>query len=164
VTPFSLLLVLGGWVMIWTGIKGDGRGGYNPLHVISDAASGRSSGSGMGGDFATGDFGGGNMGAPGVYEDFGPWDDPDGNHQTHAHFAADPALVIRAGRALQQLGFTVTGHPLFLPIGGHTEGSYHYTARAIDYNWPGPDERAHLARGRAVILGLTSGGSAKAVA
>jgi hypothetical protein len=158
VSPLYYVLILGGWVMVWTGVKGDGYGGYNPLNVIRDVMT---EGRGKGGNpRATGV---GNIGVdyvesggPGVYEDFGPWNDPDGNHQGHGHFAGERRLVIAAGNALQEMGFSVAGHPLFPPIGVHGVGSHHYIAEAIDYNWPGPDERTQLARGRAAILAIAS--------
>lgn len=48
------------------------------------------------------------------------------------------------GQRLQGGGFSVTGHPSFPPIGRHTPGSYHYSGRAIDVNWPGPGETEKL--------------------
>lgn len=154
-TPLSLVLIMAGWVLVWTSIKGDGYGGHNPLNVIRSALSGERTGAAIDG-VAIGTV---SAGGPGVYEDFGPWNDPDGNHQTHGHFAGDPLLVVNAGRALQELGFRVTGHLLFPPVGVHTDGSYHYSQRAIDYNWPGPDERAQLSRARGVILDLANSSS-----
>lgn len=53
--------------------------------------------------------------------------------------------LITIGRNLQAQGFSVGEHPAFGGVSAvHTAGSYHYIGRAIDINWPGPDEQAVL--------------------
>lgn len=53
--------------------------------------------------------------------------------------------LVSIGRSLQAQGFSVGEHPAFGGVDPvHTAGSYHYIGRAIDINWPGPDERTVL--------------------
>lgn len=62
-------------------------------------------------------------------------------------FGPGGAGLIQVGMMLRKLGFLVGEHPAFGGVtGGHTGGSYHYMGRAIDVNWPGPDEQAMFAR------------------
>jgi hypothetical protein len=50
--------------------------------------------------------------------------------------------VVSIGRWLQSLGFHVAEHPQFGGVspGSHTAGSFHYSGRAIDVNWPVPSQ------------------------
>jgi hypothetical protein len=46
--------------------------------------------------------------------------------------------LVTVGRQLQGMGYLVGEHPAFGGVhGGHVSGSYHFSGRAIDINWPG---------------------------
>lgn len=48
---------------------------------------------------------------------------------------SDPVgMVVKVGKVLQKLGYAVGENPAFGSVGGHAEGSYHYSGRAIDVN------------------------------
>jgi hypothetical protein len=53
--------------------------------------------------------------------------------------------IVHVGREIQSMGYSVTGHSQFPPVGGHTPTSWHYKDRALDINWyPGNDEAPKL--------------------
>lgn len=39
--PLAIVLAIVGFAFLWTAIKGDGRGGRNPLNLVGDALSGK---------------------------------------------------------------------------------------------------------------------------
>jgi TP901 family phage tail tape measure protein len=72
----------------------------------------------------------------------------DAAHQDHLHVAtATVDAIVALGRRLQKMGWLVGEHPAFGGVAAvHTSGSYHYSGRAIDVNWPTPaEERAKIA-------------------
>jgi TP901 family phage tail tape measure protein len=72
----------------------------------------------------------------------------DANHQDHLHVAtATVDAIVALGKRLQKMGWLVGEHPAFGGVAAvHTQGSYHYSGRAIDVNWPTPaEEKAKIA-------------------
>jgi tape measure domain-containing protein len=72
----------------------------------------------------------------------------DANHQDHLHIAtATQDAIVAIGKRLQKLGWLVGEHPAFGGVSAvHTSGSYHYSGRAIDVNWPlAAEEKAKIA-------------------
>jgi TP901 family phage tail tape measure protein len=92
----------------------------------------------------------------GIVELLHPGNDPAG-HGDHLHIAtATVQQIVALGKRLQRMGWLVGEHPLFGGVGRHTSGSYHYSGRAIDVNWPLPaEERARIA---ALLPMLGTGG------
>lgn len=37
--PFAILLLVAGFVLVWTGFRGDGSGGFNPAALVSGSLS-----------------------------------------------------------------------------------------------------------------------------
>lgn len=53
--------------------------------------------------------------------------------------------LVGIGQALQTRGWSVGEHPAFGGVDPvHSDDSYHYAGRAVDINWPGPNERSKL--------------------
>ena len=72
----------------------------------------------------------------GIVELLHPGNDAD--HHDHLHVAtATVDAIVALGRRLQKMGWLVGEHPAFGGVDAvHTHGSYHYSGRAIDVNWP----------------------------
>lgn len=137
-------LLIAGYTFVYASIKG-----ANPWDVLVSAITGQPLDATLRSEKAASSVPNGTVtsveGAAGIIENFHPGNDPDGNHQTHGHVAcASSEMTIYIGLRLRARGFLVTGHSGFPPIGTHTKNSWHYVDRAIDYNWPGGNEKAKL--------------------
>lgn len=56
-----------------------------------------------------------------------------GGHSDHVHVSASPKYVVWLGRKAQKMGLRVSENPAFDQVDPvHTQGSYHYSKRAID--------------------------------
>jgi TP901 family phage tail tape measure protein len=89
----------------------------------------------------------------GIVELLHPGNDP--AHSDHLHVAMSTVdAIVALGRRLQKMGWIVGEHPAFggvAPV--HTDGSYHYSGRAIDVNWPTPADEAAKIRALLPMLG-----------
>lgn len=61
-------------------------------------------------------------------------------------FGTIKGSIVEVGRMIQRMGFSVAEHPAFGGVAGvHAPGSYHYSGRALDINYAGPNEAGALA-------------------
>jgi hypothetical protein len=89
----------------------------------------------------------------GIVELLHPGNDAD--HQDHLHVATKTVqAIVRLGKKLMSMGWLVGEHPAFGGVSAvHTSGSYHYSGRAIDVNWPDPGVEAAKIRALLPMLG-----------
>lgn len=152
--PITLTIGLGGWLLIYSGVKGEApwdillnifRGEPLPGRLKSKASSALATG---------GSAIAGGVSAVGTGTKELLWREPD--HYDHLHWSHESQTVLmKVAHELQAKGYTVRGHPAFPPVGSHTTGSNHYApcSCAVDVNWyPASEEPAKLDEAERYII------------
>lgn len=153
--PLTLTIGLGGWLLIYSGVKGDAPWDILLNIFRGEPLPGRLKSPALGSGVATGGSAvAGAVSAVGTGTKQLLWREP--GHYDHLHWAHESQYVLlTVGRELQEKGYTVRGHPVFPPVGGHTTGSDHYApcSCAIDVNWyPAEQEPAKLDEAERYII------------